>query len=41
VSTTQDVHLGRRPTNTGNLAALGASNPGPATSEAAVDQESE
>ena len=28
VSTTQDVHLGRRPTNTGNLAALEAYDPG-------------
>ncbi len=34
VSMTQDVYLGRRAANTGNLAALEAYDPGPATSEA-------
>ena len=34
VSMTQDVYLGRRAANTGNLAALEAYDPGPATSGA-------
>ena len=41
VSMTQDVYLGRRAANTGNLAALEAYNPGPGTSEAAADKEDE
>ena len=41
VSMTQDVYLGRRAANSGNLAALEAYDPGLATSEAAADQETE